>query len=366
MLVQILRMAPSAQPRISGQLALTPIPGSGRPELRQSARAEGLVRGSPGGDHTGDRRDVPSVSGRVCDGRQAIGASRPRRQSGEWRLPAIPGFPGKWRWRQFPSPAHLNSGKLLPQKPLRQDQMTAIMPASGRLRPRARLRALVADLQLAPSTHTTLGGIEDGHNERRKYGSLGGHAGKARRAVANHGAHQKSKGWVAPIGTTEHSAADLANSASAAWTNTNTAGTRRTKHPTRPAPDWRGCDRERQRVRPDVSRTGTTTNSWPGQRLLNRSQKARGSRTGNGALSAMSRRSRSPVTSTSARPASADAIIQRSSGSRIGRSEGLRGFGTTSCSRISATMSSMVAAGSLMRRPSALRSSLRTISPVIN
>ena len=39
----------------------------------------------------------------LVDGRRA--------SSWEWHLPPISGFPAKWRWRQFPGPAPLNSEK---------------------------------------------------------------------------------------------------------------------------------------------------------------------------------------------------------------------------------------------------------------
>ena len=81
MLMQILQMAPSAQPRIFWQLALVPLTGPGATESMQS----------------------------------------------------------------------------LGLKQLPQDQMTAIMRASGGLCPCASGRSLVAELQLVPSTHMKLG-----------------------------------------------------------------------------------------------------------------------------------------------------------------------------------------------------------------
>jgi len=61
-----------------------------------------------------------------------------RRPSSEWRLPPIPGFPGKWRSRQLPDSPPANSDKSFAETQLCRDQMTAIMPASrGGVRARA-------------------------------------------------------------------------------------------------------------------------------------------------------------------------------------------------------------------------------------
>ena len=50
-LTLILGMAPSAYPRISGQLAPAPIRGSGADEFMRIALAEGLARGPNGGNN---------------------------------------------------------------------------------------------------------------------------------------------------------------------------------------------------------------------------------------------------------------------------------------------------------------------------
>jgi hypothetical protein len=60
-----------------------------------------------------------------------MGAVHATRKSGEWHLPAVPGFPSKWCQRQFPGCASRSFGKSFGSKRLRQYQMTAIMLASG-------------------------------------------------------------------------------------------------------------------------------------------------------------------------------------------------------------------------------------------
>ncbi len=132
----------------------------------------------------------------------------------------------------------------------------------------------------------------------------------------------------------------------------------------------------RASARPAPSRLAGQRARWTDRRTRERqsaryerlasSQKPRGSTILRGAFVATSRRSRSPVTSTSAAPDSADANTQRSSSSRIAPPDGACGFGTTSNSRKNATMSSTLDFGSLIRFASTRASSRSTTSPVTN
>ena len=96
------------------------------------------------------------------------------------------------------------------------------------------------------------------------------------------------------------------------------------------------------------------------------SQNPRGFTIGNGAVLAISKRSRSPVTNTSHRPSIADARTQAASGSRMGSAEGCVGFATISWLRSRSRMSFVVLAGNLKRLVSTSRNSMRITSPVIN
>ena len=82
-------------------------------------------------------------------------------------------------------------------------------------------------------------------------------------------------------------------------------------------------------------------------------------------LPATESKSWSPVTSMSASAASAEATIHRSSGSRMGRSEGARGLGTTVSPRKSRSIWAASSAGTRSRSLRTRRSSTRTTSPTI-
>ena len=98
--------------------------------------------------------------------------------------------------------------------------------------------------------------------------------------------------------------------------------------------------------------------------LRTRSQNPRGSTILMGASAAISRRSRSPVTSTSTPPSIADARIHWSSGSRFGTAARIAGFGTTSCSRRNLSISLTARGGRPIRFLSTRPSSRSTTSPV--
>ena len=76
--------------------------------------------------------------------------------------------------------------------------------------------------------------------------------------------------------------------------------------------------------------------------------------------------SRSPVTNASALPATAEATIHSSSGSRRPRSRCRRGLATTSWSRRRCSMSATTLGGTLIRLSKVRLSSVNTISPVIS
>ena len=164
---QSLGMAPSAHLRISGQMALAGAgtnsgPLSGRYQANRTDRgtwcriAWRVCRLRLGG-WFGDR------TGRAHRGRSAIGAFHRSRPSWKWHRPPKPGFPGEWRRRQSPGPVSLNSSKAFGWKWLRRDQLSAIMPASGWQVPSPSGAELASGLQLARSTHMTLG-----HHKRTK------------------------------------------------------------------------------------------------------------------------------------------------------------------------------------------------------
>src|SRR5437773_88143 len=98
--------------------------------------------------------------------------------------------------------------------------------------------------------------------------------------------------------------------------------------------------------------------------LRTRSQNPRGSMILMGAAAAISRRSRSPVTSTSARLSLAEARTHCSPGSRFGSAAGAAGFGATSCSRRNSSISLMAPGGRPIRFLSTRPSSLSTTSLV--
>ena len=79
------------------------------------------------------------------------------------------------------------------------------------------------------------------------------------------------------------------------------------------------------------------------------SQKPRGFRMRTSACEAPSRRSRSPVTSTSTPAASVEANTHASSGSRTGMAAACAGRGTTVSSRTSSSIPSRACAGTLIR-----------------
>jgi hypothetical protein len=151
-------MAPSAYLLISGQMALAPIPGSCAVELRQIHRQKNLCPNRMTAMEAATGAWFPGTIGGAPGGRPAIGTFHLARQSGEWRLPPIHGFPGQWRWRQFPVVAPLNPGKSFGSKQWRRDQMTAIMPASGGWFRTRWVPHQAADVQLARSTYMTLAG----------------------------------------------------------------------------------------------------------------------------------------------------------------------------------------------------------------
>jgi len=98
--------------------------------------------------------------------------------------------------------------------------------------------------------------------------------------------------------------------------------------------------------------------------LRTRSQNPRGSTILMGASVAISRRSRSPVTNTSARPPTAEATTHWSSGSRCGTVARVAGLETTSYSRRNSSISLMIPGGRPIRALSTRPSSRRTTSPV--
>ena len=100
-----LGMAPSTYRRISRHMAPAPIPWSCAVTFRRIVRAEGVAPGPIGGRCNRRWRLVSTVSGGALGGGPTIGAVHRSRQSWEWHLPAIAGFPGNWRRRQLPGPA---------------------------------------------------------------------------------------------------------------------------------------------------------------------------------------------------------------------------------------------------------------------
>jgi hypothetical protein len=129
-----------------------------RRRVEANPPAEELVPESHDGNEAATGAWFPGTIGGAPGGRPAIGTFHLARQSGEWRLPPIHGFPGQWRWRQFPVVAPLNPGKSFGSKQWRRDQMTAIMPASGGWFRTRWVPHQAADVQLARSTYMTLAG----------------------------------------------------------------------------------------------------------------------------------------------------------------------------------------------------------------
>lgn len=98
---------------------------------RQSVQVQGLVPGPPAVNHVGKRRTVPSVGVGLAGGPPAIDAGRLRRHSANGAFRLFPYVLTNGAGANRRLPRRLNSLKSFGLKPLRQDQMTAIMPASG-------------------------------------------------------------------------------------------------------------------------------------------------------------------------------------------------------------------------------------------
>ena len=97
--------------------------------------------------------------------------------------------------------------------------------------------------------------------------------------------------------------------------------------------------------------------------LRTRSQNPRGSTILIGLGLAISRRSRSPVTNTSARPPTTEATTHWSSGSRCGTAARVAGLGTTSYSRRNSSISPTIPGGRPILALSTRPSSRSTTSP---